>query len=48
MNSYRDLFLYHTMPNWTDLTIVFVLGLVVLVLGYKIFKKLEKGFAEEL
>ena len=48
VNSYRDLFLYHTMPNWTDLTIVFVLGLVVLVLGYKIFKKLEKGFAEEL
>ena len=48
INSYRDLFLYHTMPNWTNLGIVFVLGLIVLVLGYKIFKKLEKGFAEEL
>lgn len=48
INSYRDLFLYHTMPNWTNLGLVFVLGLIVLVVGYKIFKKLEKGFAEEL
>lgn len=48
INSYRDLFLYHTMPNWANLGLVFVVGLVVLVLGYKLFKKLEKGFAEEL
>ena len=48
VNSYRDLFLYHTMPNWFNLFLVFILGMVVLVIGYWIFKKLEKGFAEEL
>ena len=48
VNSYRDLFLYHTMPNWSGLAIVLVLGLVILVIGYCVFKKLEKGFAEAL
>lgn len=48
VNSYRDLFLYHTMPNWQNLFLVFVFGMIVLVFGYWVFKKLEKGFAEEL
>lgn len=48
VDSYRDLFLYHQMPDWQGLGIVFVLGLFVLIVGYTIFKKLEVGFAEEL
>ncbi|MFQ6792508.1 MAG: ABC transporter permease [Thomasclavelia sp.] len=48
INSYRDIFLYHVMPNLMNLFLVFILSIVVLVLGFVIFRKLEKGFAEEL
>ena len=48
INCYRDVFLYHTMPNMMNLFLVFLLSIVVVIIGYAIFKKLEKGFAEEL
>lgn len=48
ITSYRDIFYYQQMPNFMKLGIVAIIGLVLLVIGYKIFKKLEKGFAEEL
>ena len=48
INSYRDVFLYHQMPDMTGLLYVLVVALVVFGLGYWIFKKLEKGFAENL
>ena len=47
INSYRDVFLNHIMPDFQALGIVFVIALIVLMLGYMIFKKLEKGFAEQ-
>ena len=48
INSYRDVLFYKTLPNVQSLILVLVGSLILLFLGYKIFKKLEKGFAEEL
>ena len=48
IDAYRDVFLYHDWPNFSNLFIVLILGLVVLIVGYKIFKVLEKGFAEKI
>lgn len=45
--GYRDAFLYHVTPPLTDFIYVSVIACIVLVLGYIIFKKLEKGFAEQ-
>lgn len=47
MNSYRDIFLYHQIPDMTALGFVFLVSAIVLILGILIFKKLEKGFAEQ-
>ncbi len=48
INSYRDIFYYQQLPNLTALTIVFLLAVILLFLGFRVFKKLEKRFAEEL
>lgn len=46
INSYRDILFYKTMPNIESLLIVLLGSIVLLFIGIKIFKKLEKGFAE--
>lgn len=48
IGSYRNAFMYHQWPDFKALGLVFIFSLVVLGIGYMIFKKLEKGFAEEL
>lgn len=48
INAYRSIFYEHTMPDLGGLLIIFVISLAILILGYYIFKKLQKGFAEEL
>lgn len=48
IDCYRAVFLYHTMPDFRNLLLVFLFSLVVAFVGYWIFKKLERGFAEEL
>ena len=48
INAYRDIFYIHQIPNLMNLGIVFVLSLILLFIGYKVFKKLEKEFAEEI
>lgn len=48
INAYRDIFYYQQMPNVKILGILFVISLALLIIGYFIFKKLQKGFAEEL
>ena len=48
VSSYRDIFMYHQWPNFLPLLLVFLFGLFLLIIGYLIFKRLEKGFAEEL
>ena len=47
-NAYRDIFYYKTMPDLRALGIWFGLGIVGVLIGYAIFKKFEKRFAEEL
>lgn len=48
IDAYRSIFYYQQMPDFYHLGILFALSLVLLVIGYKIFHKLQKGFAEEL
>lgn len=48
INGYRDIFYNQTMPDIKGLFILIAILLVVCVLGYMIFSKLQKGFAEEL
>ncbi len=48
MDMYRSIFYYQTLPNFGSLGYLAFLSLVVLVVGYFIFRKLEKGFAEEV
>lgn len=48
IESYRDIFYYQQMPNLQGLGIIFLVSCLILFIGYQIFKKLEKGFAEEL
>lgn len=48
INSYRNIFYYQAMPNLRALAMWFGLGIIGIFIGYTIFKKLEKRFAEEL
>ncbi|MCI8346511.1 MAG: ABC transporter permease [Bacilli bacterium] len=48
IESYRDIFYYQQLPDLQGLGILFFVSCLILLIGYKIFKKLEKGFAEEL
>jgi ABC-type polysaccharide/polyol phosphate export permease len=47
MNAYRDCFLYHRVPSMHALLIVALISIALVWVGYMIFKKLEKGFAEQ-
>lgn len=48
INGYRDIFYYQQMPNFGELGILLAISLVLLVVGYLIFNKLQKGFVEQL
>ena len=48
LNAYRAIFYSKTMPDLTMVGIVFIISVVLCFVGYKIFKRLERGFAEEL
>lgn len=48
VTAYRDLFMYHTVPNLLSCLYILVVALVCFYIGLKIFRKLEKGFAEEI
>ena len=48
IESYRNIFYYKTAPNLILLTIIFLISIIILIMGILVFKKLEKGFAEEL
>lgn len=48
INGYRDIFYYHQMPNIKVLGILLAISVLITVIGYFIFKKLQKGFAEQL
>ena len=48
INAYRDIFLYHQIPEL--MPVLYLVGITILVffIGLAIFRKLEKGFAEEV
>jgi len=48
IEAYRSIFYYKTMPDITNLGIVGLVSFVILIIGYLVFRKLEKGFAEEV
>ena len=48
INAYRDIFYYQQMPNMKIIGLLFLVSVALLVVGYFIFKKLQKGFAEQL
>ncbi len=48
INSYRNILFYQTMPEIKALLITFGVSLLLLWIGFKIFNKLQRGFAEEV
>lgn len=48
INAYRDILYYKQAPQLSTLLSATVLGVVVCVVGYIVFRILQKGFAEEL
>ena len=48
LNAYRDIFYYQRMPQLQTLAIIFAISVALFVIGYAIFNKLQKSFAEEL
>lgn len=48
INGYRDIFYYQKFPDFVSLGIVLVFSVCLFFVGYNIFEKLQKGFAEEV
>ena len=48
INGYRDIFYYQQMPDFVSLLMVLVGSIILCVIGYLIFNKLQKRFAEEI
>ena len=48
IEGYRAIFYNRTMPDFQGLLIALAMGIVLCLIGYFVFKKLEKKFAEEL
>ncbi len=48
VEAYRSILYYHRLPDMTMLVVWGVGSVVLLIVGYLIFKKLEKSFVEEL
>lgn len=48
INAYRDILYYKQVPHLSTLMQGLVLGIIVLIVGSISFRKLQRGFAEEL
>ena len=48
IDGYRNIFYNHSIPNFSNLGIVFGISIALCIIGYLLFKKLEKRFAEEI
>ena len=48
IEAYRDIFYNQTMIDIVPLLLLIVGSLVACMIGYMIFNKLQKGFAEQL
>ncbi|MBE5820665.1 MAG: ABC transporter permease [Clostridiales bacterium] len=48
IEAYRSIFYYQSIPNLQNLGIILAISIAICIIGYCIFKKLEKRFAEEV
>ena len=48
INCYRDIFYYQQMPDFVSLAMVLIGSIILCLIGYFIFNKLQKRFAEEI
>lgn len=48
IDGYRAIFYNQTMPNLISILTLICIGIIGCVIGYMIFNKLQKGFAEQL
>ena len=48
INAYRDVLYYKISPDLVSVGAIGIISIILLFIGYVIFRKLEKGFAEEL
>jgi len=48
IEGYREIFYSKTLPNFRHLIMALIMGIILCMMGYVLFRKLEKGFAEEL
>ena len=48
IGAYRDIFMFHKLPEFNGMMYLIGITIFVFGLGYFIFRKLEKGFAEEV
>ena len=48
IEAYRDIFMYHQLPSLLPTLYLLGITIVVFFIGLLIFRKLEKGFAEEI
>lgn len=48
ITQYRNIFYYKTSPDFYSILLMLFLSIIMLIIGYFTFNKLEKGFAEEV
>ena len=48
IESYRDILFYQSLPRIKSIAIVLIASWILLWIGVKVFKRLSKGFAEEV
>lgn len=48
VNAYRSIFFYQKMPDLMGIGVVSIFSVFLFMIGYLIFEKLQKGFAEEV
>ena len=48
IEAYRAILYYHELPNFVSIGIWGLLSVLFLIVGYIVFKNLEKSFVEEL
>ncbi len=48
MQEYQNILYNQTLPDFKSLGIVFLISIVVLIIGYLVFNKLQRRFAEEV
>lgn len=48
IDAYRNIFLYHQLPNIMGVLYVTIVSIIIFAIGLLIFRKLEKGFAEQV